>query len=166
MRICIFWRPSLVHCSWEGRSPIDVKSQRSMYCTVLSVPVLCSSCIVPEPRNCTSTWYKNSIVLQTSTAFSTPIRIDSTSPAFRTSIHARRDRYVCVWPVVLPAMRCRSPPWPASCGHIQVCANSDWAAAESAQTGGRTPDRMHQLNPRFRRRCHRQSGCCASEQPC
>ena len=29
-----------------------MKSQRSMYCTVLSVPVLCSSCIVPEPRNC------------------------------------------------------------------------------------------------------------------
>jgi len=95
MRICIFWRPSLVHCSWEGRSPIDVQSQRSMYCTVLSVPVLCASCIVPEPRNCTSTWYKNSIVLQTSTAFSTAIKIRFDKPG-PTHEHPRKTRQVCV----------------------------------------------------------------------
>lgn len=97
MRICIFWRPSLVHCSWEGRSPIDVQSQRSMYCTVLSVPVLCSSCIVPEPRNCTSTWYKNSIVLQTSTAFSTAIkiRIRQARPYARASTQDETGMCVC-----------------------------------------------------------------------
>jgi len=68
MRTCIFWRPSPVHCSWEGRSRINVQSQRSMSCTISCRPVRdFPDCTVLFVLFCSmySTWYRTTCLPQT-----------------------------------------------------------------------------------------------------